>query len=92
MLVTDSVLDNLFVARVAPAKPTAHNAAAMVALFISEVSGLDTIRIPMKPVMQTRIRVVVQRSPRTSGASAATHKGVVNSNANSCERGIRGTA
>ena len=36
-------------------------------------------------------RRLVNASPRNIGASKATHKGVENSNANSCEKGMKAT-
>ena len=82
-----SVRVNNFVAMVAPAKPTAHKAAAISSGGSAEKSGRTTTRIPKNPIAAAEKRIRVSRSDKISGAHIATHKGVENSNTNNWDNG-----
>ena len=90
--VSECFLVNNFVEIAVTAKKMGQKKAAIKAQFNVPRSGLATRITPMNPIDAAKIRSFVKNSPRKIGAKATTNKGVENSKANSCEKGINATA
>ena len=85
----ESVRVKVLVHKKVPAKPSAHNAAAMTPQLKEYVPGLRMNNMPKKPRHTINIQLRVNLSFKKIGASIKTQSGVVNSNANNCDSGIK---
>ena len=88
MHVIVSVEVNFLVVIEVTAKPTAHNAAEIIAGSKDEKFGLATISIPTKPIKIAKTLTKVSFSFKKMGAKTATQIGTENSNANNWDNGM----
>ena len=83
---------NSFVAIAVAAKHIGRRNAAIKAQLIMFKSGLATNKIPKKPTAAANSFSLVSNSPKKIGAKNTIKRGVENSRANSCEKGIKAIA
>ena len=84
--VTDCLLVKSLVARTLPANPIAQKIAAIIPVDSPSASGRAIIKIPVNPMQVMKKLSFVNFSFKKRGAINATHKGAVNSKANSCAK------